>query len=412
MRSTTVPKYRRNKASNRAFVQIKGRRHYLGKWDSPDSRERYGRLVAEMAVSPAAAEKLTPLTPAATQLTVVELCDAYHEFARGYYVKNGQPSNWLYHIRLVLGKLRDLYGRTPAADFGPLAMKAIRQTMIDAGNSRPYVNKVVAIIPRVFKWGAAEQLVPASIYSALRTVEGLRKGRTPAREPAPVKPVSAAVVDMTLPHCPAVVADMIRFQRFTGCRPGEVCQLRPLDLDRSGEVWTYRPESHKTEHHGRERIIFIGPKAQTVLLSYLLRPADARCFSPLESEAKRLGALHAKRRTPLRYGNRPGTNRKPRPKRRPQTAYTKDSYGRALARAIEKGNAAITKAATAAGIDQPQVIPHWHLNQLRHSAATEIRRSYGLEAAQVILGHSKADVTQVYAERDYDLGADVARKIG
>jgi len=62
-----------------------------------------------------------------------------------------------------------------------------------------------------------------------------------------------------------VVADMVRFQRFTGARPGEVCQIRPIDVDRSGEVWTYRPESHKTEHHGRQRIIYVGPQAQEVL---------------------------------------------------------------------------------------------------------------------------------------------------
>jgi site-specific recombinase XerC len=54
----------------------------------------------------------------------------------------------------------------------------------------------------------------------------------------------------------------------------------------------------------------------------------------------------------------------------------------------------------------------WTPNQLRHSAATEIRRRFGLEAAQTVLGHSKADVTQVYAERDYALAANVARQIG
>jgi hypothetical protein len=35
-----------------------------------------------------------------------------------------------------------------------------------------------------------------------------------------------------------------------------------------------------------------------------------------------------------------------------------------------------------------------------------------LESAQVVLGHSKADVTQVYAERNEDLAATVAAKIG
>src|SRR5208337_1672133 len=100
---------------------------------------------------------------------------------------------------------------------------------------------------------------PASVYHGLTAVEGLKKGRTTAREPAPIQPVDEALVEATLPHMPAIVADMVRFQRLTGCRPNEVFQLRPIDLDRSAEVWQYRPGSHKTEHHGRERVIFIGP---------------------------------------------------------------------------------------------------------------------------------------------------------
>ena len=94
------------------------------------------------------------------------------------------------------------------------------------------------------------------------------------------------MVDATLPYLPVVVADMVRFQRLTGARPGEVCQLRPCDVERGGEVWQYRPESHKTQHHGRERIIYIGPQAQDVLRPYLLRDAQAHCFQPVRVRAK------------------------------------------------------------------------------------------------------------------------------
>ena len=54
----------------------------------------------------------------------------------------------------------------------------------------------------------------------------------------------------------------------------------------------------------------------------------------------------------------------------------------------------------------------WSPNRLRHSAGTEIRRRYGLEAAQVVLGHAKADVTQVYAERDIELARRVIQEVG
>ena len=50
--------------------------------------------------------------------------------------------------------------------------------------------------------------------------------------------------------------------------------------------------------------------------------------------------------------------------------------------------------------------------RLRHTHATEVRRRFGLEAAQVSLGHAQAQVTEVYAERDLALAAKVARQIG
>ncbi|HEX2473275.1 MAG TPA: hypothetical protein VHK01_00935 [Lacipirellulaceae bacterium] len=54
----------------------------------------------------------------------------------------------------------------------------------------------------------------------------------------------------------------------------------------------------------------------------------------------------------------------------------------------------------------------WSPNRLRHTAATEVRRKFGLEGAQIVLGHSRADVTQIYAERDLAKGIEIARRIG
>ncbi len=55
---------------------------------------------------------------------------------------------------------------------------------------------------------------------------------------------------------------------------------------------------------------------------------------------------------------------------------------------------------------------HRRPHQLRHNYATNVRREFGLEAAQILLGHSSADVTQIYAERDMGRAARVAAKIG
>jgi len=142
----------------------------------------------------------------------------------------------------------------------------------------------------------------------------------------------------------------------------------------------------------------------------LLRPADAFCFQPVESEDKRHAEQRSKRRSKVQPSQQ--HRRKARHQCPPLKAYSKDSYGRAIRRAVVKANKAIVEDAVHMGLDNPVLVPHWHPNQLRHSAATAIRKQFGLEAAQVILGHSRADVTQVYAERDSARAIEVVRKIG
>ncbi len=403
MSAFRVPKYCLHSPTGQAYVRIRGRMIYLGKYASPPSQEAYGRIVAELAATSAVATNARGGTT--NDLTIVELCAAYFRFAREYYKIDGEQSDWLGHIRLTITRLCQLYGSTNAVDFSPLKFKAVRQSLIDAGLSRPYINKLMAIIPRILKWGASEELVPASVYQALRTVEGLKRGRTTAREPKPVEPVGSAVVDATLTYLPAVVADMVRFQRLTAARPGEVCSMRPCDIDRSKSIWRFVPSRHKTEHLGRRRVVFIGPQAQQVLTPYLRREAEAYCFSPRDSEKQRLTQRREHRVTPLSCGNVPQSNRKTKRSRAPKEHYTKDSYRRAVARAVERANVSRQEQGLAA-------FPHWHPNQLRHSKATEVREHFGLEAAQVVLGHSKADVTQVYAERDFALAERVAQEIG
>ena len=393
--SIKVPKYRHHKGSGQAFVQVKGHRSYLGKYASEQSQERYRRFVAElMAAAQSAGTPARPEdAPPGEGLTVVELVAAYWRFAKGYYVKDGRPTGWTAHIRLVLRLLKNHYGTLWVAEFGPLALKALRQKLVEAGHSRKYINKLVAIIPAVFRWGVSEELAPVTVYQALAVVPSLRKGRCPAPDRDPVVPVPDAVVQATLPHSPDTIADMVRLQRLAGCRPGEVCIVRPCDIDRSGDVWIYRPKSHKAEHHGRERIIFIGPKAQDILRPYLLRETESFCFNPKESERHRRMEQRALRKTKVQPSQR--NRQKPNPSKKIGDHYTRDSYRRAIQRACDL-----------AGLER------WGPNRLRHSCATEVRRKFGLEAAQIVLGHATADVTQVYAERDAVLAKDVMRKIG
>ena len=169
--------------------------------------------------------------------------------------------------------------------------------------------------------------------------------------------------------------------------------MTPGDLDRSGQVWIYQPARHKTDYRDKERRIGIGPQGQAVLAPWLDRPAGRPCFSPTEGEAERRAAQRAARKTKVQPSQ--VDRSKPNARRRPDDSYDVFSYRRAINRACEKLN-----------------IEPWNPNQLRHTFATRIRKKFGLDAAQVALGHEHADVTQVYAEKDLAVICDIAKSLG
>jgi integrase len=165
---------------------------------------------------------------------------------------------------------------------------------------RTHINKQVDRIKRMFKWATENELVPGTVYESLRCVAGLKRGRTEVREGRKLVPISDTDIAATLEHLPEVVADMVQLQRLMGARPGELCDIRPGDINRSGDVWEYIPASHKTEHHDRPRVIFIGAKGQRVLLPYLLRATDSYAASHLERR-KANDVRHNTRPARLRY---------------------------------------------------------------------------------------------------------------
>lgn len=410
-----VPKLCHFKPRNLACVWITPeRRIYLGPWGSAEAQERYAEVVRrlllglEVTEAPTAGGAYSSSVP---MITVRQLADRFIAHAAEYYVRDGVPTGEAKVAELSVNAAVKQYGDLPAIEFGPLALEAVRDRMIADGLARKTINSRVRRIVAAFKWAAAKELIPSTTHHSLTMVSGLRAGRTKAPETAPVKPVDDDIVDATLPHLPPIVGDMVQLQRLTGMRPSEVCNLRPCDLDRSADVWTYTPASHKTQHHGKTRTVFIGERGQAILLRYLARRGDAYCFSPADSEAKRRAEQFAARVTPLNQGDRPGTNVKDSPLRSVGDRYTKDSYGRAVARACELAWPAPEESDREAR-KKWNAAHRWSPNRLRHSYATEVRKQFGLEAAQVTLGHATCSVTQVYAERDFEKGAAVARQIG
>jgi integrase len=341
----------------------------LGVHKSPESKAEYERQLALLRANPTQ-------VAGRPDISVAEICVAFYGHAEKHYRHpDGRPTSELHCYKAATRPLRQLYGTTPAAEFGPQALKAVRADMIARGWCRKTVNKHVGRIKSVFRWAISEELIPGDVLPRLASVSGLQRGRTAASETEPVGPVDDATVDATLPHVPRAVRGLIQFQRLTGCRPGEACALTLSAIDRTGAVWLYRPRQHKNSWRGRSRVIAIGPKCRALLAEFATGDPAAPVFAS--------------------RGGR---------------AYTVSGYRQAIDRGVDAANAEQSRD-PACGPALPRV-PHWHPNQLRHSFATKVRKLHGLEAAQVLLGHARADVSEIYAEKNTALAASVAAQIG
>lgn len=406
-----IPKYCLHKATGQAYVTLPGnngkrRCVYLGVHNSNESRQEYARIIAELSACPTQ----THLASGAA-LTVNEVLAAFLKHAKTYYPPD---SSHVDSFIRAMRPIKELYGFKPATEFGPLALKTIRDKLAapeyenEEGKivkrrqaiTRRGVNRQTDNIKRIFKWAVSEQLIPVAAYQALATVEGIRKNRSTLRESEKVPPVAEAAVAATLPHMPPTVAAMVRIQLLTGMRPQEVCRLRPCEIDTTGAVWLYRPSLHKLTHKDIARNICIGPQAQKVLRDYLPDDPEAFCFTPAKTAAAVLALRSASRVTP-RYRSHLAHNEKRRKgKKYNDGAYPVASYRQCIERACLRATLNGTQVAI------------WKPNQLRHTFATKARSIFGLDAAQAVLGHTKADTTQIYAEVAINRASEVAIAIG
>jgi integrase len=408
-----IPTYRLHKQSGQAVVTLPdglgGRRDILlGKYDTTESRAEYARVLAEWEAN----GRQPPSRQAPADLTVAELIERFWKWSEGYYRHaDGTPTSEVDALRYSLRPLNYLHGPSPARDFGPAGLKAVRELLVkgydhprygpQAALCRTEVNKRVKHVRRLFKWAVAEGLVPAAVLWALQAVAPLKAGRSEARESKRVLPVARAVVEDTLPVLPPLLADMVRLQLETGMRPGELVIMRAIDIDRAGPVWLYRPAAHKTQHHGHERVIPIGPRGQEIIKRHLQPNVAAYLFSPAASVAEFRARQRSKRQSKVQPSQ--ADRRKGQPKKKPGDRYTTRTYGATLHQAIDRHN----RKATA-----EKQIPHWHLHQLRHLRALELKRAAGLDVARAVLGQKSPVIAEHYATLDVATAAEVMGQLG
>jgi len=389
MTARKVPSLRHHKARGLAVVRLGGRDFYCGKFGSAASRREYDRVVGEWL-----AAGRPQLVGGPGPLTMAELLLRYLEYAKGYYLP---PSRELEGITLALRPLKQRYGHTVAAEFGPLSLRAVRDEWIRAGLARRHINARVGKIRRLFKFAVGHELVPPAVLDGLRAVEPLTIGHTSAKESPPRGAVEESVFRSTLPLLPPMIRAMMELLWWTGARPNEICSMRTADVDRSGETWVYRPRSHKNAHRGHDRRIFLGPQARAVLTPWLRDAGDEFLFQPREavaaqrlawtkshrSDATRARAAANKRRATDQARHDAGGPKRPTSRRLAGDHYTPQRLANAVRRVCRRHG-----------------IAAWTPYQIRHAAATRIEAAADFDTARKVLGQRSLAVTARYVHGD------------
>ena len=392
------PKYCRLSGRNVAYYWREGRRIYLpGLYGSNESIAAYHKemaLWAEERAAETSDKKLKPFAGKQNQLTVAELVAQFLVWADENYVKDGKPTGAADQYEYATRIMIDKFGDSPASEFTQQELIAVQDAFKKNKISRQVINDRVARIKRIFNWGVSQGLVSIEVALKLKFVEPLKKGIAKVIERPKVKPVSNAQIKATLPHLSPVVADMVRLQRSTGMRPGEVFVMRWRDIDKKKDIWLYWPESHKLQHRDIGRAIPLNRRCQKVLARYSDTPPDDIIFSPKRTLREKSERLAESRKTKRQPSQVERAKKQLRPEQYVGEMYNRNSY-----------RTAVTRAAQKAGVE------HWFPYQLRHAFATEVEHRYGKKAARAFLGHTNEKTTEIYLQRNIKLATEIAKKM-
>lgn len=345
-----VPSYLSH-SSGQARVRINGKDHYLGEYDSDESRKLYSQIIARIANGLPIAE-VSKVRTSNAGISVAELVSQFVNDELKRFSESERHCQ-----RAALRVLRQLFGFTSVTEFGPLKLRAVRESMVGGdpnqkdkdGKPKPrkpwlrgVVNRQVKRIQALFRWGVSWELVPESIAAALDTVRALTAAETTAGESKPRQSVPAANIAKVRAELKPLYQDVLDLLGLTGARPGELVSLRAVDIDQSAAVWKSELVKHKTAHKGKRRVLYFNKEAQAILLKQ-----EQFTTAPEEQIF------------PCR----------------------RDNFGTAVNRACKRANVA-------------PFVPH----EVRHTAVTTLVDSVGLEATQQLAGHSTAAMTLHYSK--------------
>lgn len=380
------PVYRHS--SGQARVYFRGKSFYLGPYGSPEAERAYAALLVRLT-----GEAAVPYPSRIRPVSAPKVSDVAARFL-AHAEATCRPLQYKLY-KDALRPLMRLFGETPAADFDDLRLEQVRTAltsgswMNDAererrrkhrqpvGWCRAVANAAIRRVRTCWRWAERQKLVPKGSWANLRTLPSLLPNTPGVREGERRRGSTRAELDRVLPCVQPgkrsrPCACMLELQWLTGMRSGEVCIMRPCDLDRESgptvdgvRVWLYRPAHHKNEGKGKARVVAIGPTAQEVLTPWLEGAA------------------------PEQYLFRPQGRDYP---------YSTASYDTNIRRACERAGA--------------KLIPY----SGRHSAKDRVTRAINLEAARAVLGHATTRQTAAYGEPvnadDLDAAARAAARLG
>jgi len=354
MKRPKVPTYGHHKSTGQARVYIGGRSVYLGPFGSESSRILYGQVVAKVLSGQPIDPFVTKSSSPDTRLTINELVLAFMRHATAYYSKNGKPSAEVDCFKSAVKPLVELYGLIAVDQFAPLALKAVRQAMIDRPKRkmcRSFINKSVNRIRHLFKWAVENGMANVATLQGLQAVSPLKAGRCAAPDHKRREAVSDEHIEAVRPYLAQHHRDLFDLLRATGARPSELLGLSMADINATGETWVADLTDHKNAHRGLSRKLFFGPKSQLILRRL---PATGPLFSIARTYFSEV----------------------------------------------------LKRACVAAKV--PPFVPY----QLRHTKATALRDTMSIESAQACLGHAQPSMTARYSSRMDKLASEAAKACG
>ena len=410
--SIRIPKYRLHKGSGQALVQINRDRIYLGTYGSEESKEKYERLVAEWLSS--GRQRVSPpiANPnAKVDLTVNELILAYWHFAESLLLQGGETDQGVdLHAGSDPPAPASCTATPSPASSAPRPSRPFGSTWSTKGS--PEASSTVAL---AVSSGRSSGQWPRS-WCRLRSSTGCRpwpafaSARRRHVKPSPCGPSPDLYVAVILPFVTPHVAAMVKLQRLSGMRASELVVMRPCGHRHRAETSGFTSRSTiRTAGGGTESRFRLGLKRRR---SSSRSSAGTRRHSFLprwKAEKWRLEhrpPYHGKERKTKIYPSelrqreklKAARRQQRKPKRPKRDRYDTNSYRQA----IEYG----FKKAKKAGF----VVPHWHPHQLRHNRGTEVRRKYGIEAAQVALGHAQGQHHRGLRREELGAGRGLPRR--